>query len=302
MFTEQNISLEIGRTIKSPIRVAELEAIGINKTDFLSFFRPYFDVLEDDLYLIRQQQIRFLETLFKADFDEINALHQDYFEGNKSADVLAKWLGQLDFSQKAIYKNLSTVTRQRSIASFLVSLDQEVVKIDRLFKTDFQQEVTDFRVWKRVFAQTPKEVVEHPLFYELLTKFALMVKEIHPNIKQVKFTAHFMRTIAQKAIPGENSPEGIHEDGAQYIVSALVINRQNVKGGESRIYEKPNSKTESLIYQKTLAPGAFIFQADTGEEKIFGNDLWHNVSPIEPIDDNKLGIRDIIGLDIDVVA
>lgn len=302
MLTEQNVSLQIGRTIKSPIRVANLEEIGIDKTAFLSFFKPYFDELEDDLYLIRQQQMQFLEEAFKVDLDEINALHQGYFEGSISEESLRKWLEQLNSSQEAIYKKLSTVTRQRSIASFVVSLDPEIIEVNRVFETDFQQEVTDFRVWKRVFAQAPKAVVEHDFFYELLTKFALMVKEIHPEIQQVKFTAHFMRTVAQKAIPGENSPEGIHEDGAQYIVSALVINRENVKGGESRIYEKPACNTQSLIYQKALEAGEFIFQADAGEEKTFGNDLWHNVSAIEPVDDTQLGIRDIIGLDIDIVA
>lgn len=302
MLTEQNVSLQIGRMIKSPIRVANLEEIGIDKTAFLSFFKPYFDELEDDLYLIRQQQMQFLEEAFKVDLDEINALHQGYFEGSISEESLRKWLEQLNSSQEAIYKKLSTVTRQRSIASFVVSLDPKTIEVNRIFETNFQQEVTDFRVWKRVFAQAPKAVVEHDFFYELLTKFALMVKEIHPKIQQVKFTAHFMRTVAQKAIPGENSPEGIHEDGAQYIVSALVINRENVKGGESRIYEKPACNTQSLIYQKALEAGEFIFQADTGEEKTFGNDLWHNVSAIEPVDDTQLGIRDIIGLDIDIVA
>lgn len=302
MFTEENVSLEIGRTIKSPIRVADLGMIGIDKTAFLSFFRTYFDELEDDLYLIRQQQIKFLKEAFKADFDEINALHQGYFEGNILEGALEKWLEQLTSTQQAIYQKLSTVTRQRSIANFIISLEDNFLEVNHVFEEGFKQEVTGFRVWKRAFAQAPKAIVEHDFFKELLIKIALIVKEIHTEIKQVKFTAHFMRTIAQKAIPGENSPEGIHEDGAQYIVSALVVNRQNVKGGESRIYEKPNCDTPSLIYKKALEAGEFIFQADTGEEKTFGNDLWHNVSAIEPVDDTQLGIRDIIGLDIDIVA
>ena len=35
----------------------------------------------------------------------------------------------------------------------------------------------------------------------------------------------------------ENSPEGVHQMGADYIVSALVINRINLKGGISDIYD-----------------------------------------------------------------
>lgn len=302
MFTEQDVSLEIGRTIKSPIRVANLEAIGIDKEAFLSFFKPYFETLEDDLYLIRQQQMLFLEELFKDDFEAIHALHQDYFEGRITEDALEKWLKKLTSKQQVIYNKLSTVTRQRSIANFLVSVNNEHLTIQRVFEDDFQQEVSDFRVWKRVFKQAPKSIVEETIFDDLLSKISLMVKEIHPEVKQIKFTVHFMRTIAQKSILGENAPEGIHEDGAQYIVSALVINRENVKGGESRIYEKPTCDTQSLIYKKVLEAGEFIFQADTGEEKTFGNDLWHNVSAIESIHTAELGIRDIIGLDIDIVA
>ena len=30
-----------------------------------------------------------------------------------------------------------------------------------------------------------------------------------------------------------NAPEGIHQDGADYIVSALVLERKNIKGGKA---------------------------------------------------------------------
>jgi len=111
-----------------------------------------------------------------------------------------------------------------------------------------------------------------------------------------------MRTLSHEKIKGENAPEGVHEDGAQYIMSALVVNRQNITGAESQVYEKTSSGLNELIYAKTLQPGEFIFQADTGEEHTFGNDLWHYVTPIEPQDTAELGIRDIIGFDIDILG
>lgn len=110
-----------------------------------------------------------------------------------------------------------------------------------------------------------------------------------------------MRTISQREIKGENSPEGVHEDGAQYIVSALVINRENITGAETQIYEQLGNDRE-LIFNTILAPSEFAFQADTGEEHTFGNDLWHYVTPIQPIDLSKKGIRDIIGFDIEIVT
>ncbi len=302
MVTEKEISKQMGRTIKSPIRVANLEALGMDKAAFLAYYQPLFETLEDDLYLIRQKQMVFLETVFEDDFDEINVLHKDYFEGTNDGKHLEQWIEQLNPTQKAAYDALSIVTRQRNISSFLVTFEAENARVERVVQDDFQQDVEDFRVWKRVFAQATPEAVEHDLFYNLLIKVGEIVRSIHPEVKQLKFTSHFMRTIAQENIPGENAPEGIHEDGAQYIVSALVINRQNVVGGETRIFEKPASNNQTLIYKTVLQPGEFVFQADTGEELTFGNDLWHNVTAIHPVDTTKLGIRDIIGFDIDLVG
>ena len=60
-----------------------------------------------------------------------------------------------------------------------------------------------------------------------LKRFMTLVLEIHPEVHELKVTSHFMRTIAYEQVPGENSPEGIHEDGANYIVSAMVVNYEN---------------------------------------------------------------------------
>ena len=109
-----------------------------------------------------------------------------------------------------------------------------------------------------------------------------------------------MRSISSEITQAENAPEGIHEDGANYIISALVINRENIKGGTSQIHE--NTKVGlQLIHEETLAPGQFIFQADTGEEILFDCDLWHYVTPIQAIQKTHKGYRDIIGLDIELL-
>ena len=68
------------------------------------------------------------------------------------------------------------------------------------------------------------------------------------------------------------------------------------------MYEKDTFGKNELIYKKELAPGEFLFQADTGEEMTFGNDLWHYVTPIQPKDTSHLGVRDIIGFDMDILA
>jgi len=301
MITEKEISKQIGRTIKSPVRVGNVSDLKMNQASFLRFFGPFFEQLQDDVYLVRSKQINFLKITFPADANSIENIHKPYFEGKKSIDALAYWIQQLDTTQKQEFDRLSMITRQRNIATFLIEIWDDQYFVERTVQQGFEQDVDDFRVWKRVFKQASREAVENELFFELLKKMGALVKKIHPEVRKIQITSHFMRTISREKIKGENAPEGVHEDGAQYIVSALVINRQNIIGAESQIYEKTATGSNELIYAKTLQPGEFVFQADTGEEFTFGNDLWHYVTPIEPDDISQPGIRDIIGFDMDIL-
>ncbi|MEW7280050.1 2OG-Fe dioxygenase family protein [Aquimarina sp. 2201CG1-2-11] len=302
MITEKDISKITGRVIKSPIRIGSVTDLGIDTATFLNFFKPCFEELQDDEYLVRGNQITFLKKAFPGESETIEQLHKSYFEGTTTIDVLRRWIEQLDTDQKQEFNHLSMVTRRRNISSFIIEIWDDTFFVERTQQESFKQDVEDFRVWKRVFTQATRKVVENELFFKLLKKIADLVREIHPEIRKVQITSHFMRTISYKQIKGENSPEGVHEDGAQYIMSALVINRQNIVGAESQVYEKGASGSNEMIYHKVLAPGEFIFQADTGEEYTFGNDLWHYVTPIEPLDTSESGIRDIIGFDIDILA
>ncbi len=301
MITEKNISKSLGRTIKSPIRIGNVSDLKMDVKSFLHFFQPFFEELQDDVYMVRGKQIAFLKETFPEDARLIEKLHKPYFEGTKTIDALAYWIQQFNTNQKQEFDQLSTITRQRNISSFLIEIWDDQYFVERIVQQGFEQDVDDFRVWKRDFKQATREAVENELFFELLKKMASLVKKIHPEVRKIQITSHFMRTISKEKIKGENAPEGVHEDGAQYIMSALVVNRQNIKGAESQIYEKTTLDTNELIYKKVLQPGEFIFQADTGEEFTFGNDLWHYVTPIEPEDITNPGIRDIIGFDMDIL-
>jgi len=88
-------------------------------------------------------------------------------------------------------------------------------------------------------------------------------------------------------------PEGIHQDGADYIISGLVMEREGIVGGESTVYG-PDRSTPYL--RTVLQPGQGLFQADAGSP------LWHGVSPIrvDPDSDQPEGHRSIFGFDIHV--
>ena len=154
---------------------------------------------------------------------------------------------------------------------------------ERVYPKEFVQslEANDIRAWPRIFDQTDDALVDNPLFYSFLHEVARYAQKVTPHIqiKELTMTAHFMSVKAKEGVPGNNSPEGAHEDGADFIVSALVINRQNIIGGESQVLEKLIDGSMVQIFNRELQPGEFLFQADTGEEKHYGNDLWHYVTP-----------------------
>jgi hypothetical protein len=106
-------------------------------------------------------------------------------------------------------------------------------------------------------------------------------------------TFHETGTVARQGRGATNAPEGVHQDGADYIVSALVVERVNVEGGMSLIVDDDTGTVFSVV----LEPGQGIFQADRGSS------LWHYVTPIllggEGRDE---GVRNIFGFDVAVSA
>lgn len=78
-------------------------------------------------------------------------------------------------------------------------------------------------------------------------------------------------------------PEGIHQDGYN-MIAICCINRENIKGGISRIYDID----KNIIYSKELEQG----------EMIIINDIknYHDVTNIELVDATKPGYRDVIVL------
>ena len=98
-----------------------------------------------------------------------------------------------------------------------------------------------------------------------------------------------MRTYVNPSFDSNPAPEGIHRDGANYIISGLVLNRQNVTGGMSKVY-LVDKKTE--VFKRELQPGEGLFQAD--EENLY----WHSVTSLHRKNPSWQGWRSIIGFDV----
>lgn len=90
------------------------------------------------------------------------------------------------------------------------------------------------------------------------------------------------RILARDGAAGQPTPEGMHRDGVDYVLT-LLMTRQSISGGTSRVYE---ASTKECIAEVTLAEaGEFLFADDKR--------LLHSVTPVTPAGSNA-GHRDVL--------
>jgi hypothetical protein len=96
-----------------------------------------------------------------------------------------------------------------------------------------------------------------------------------------QINVHQNRTVADGGRPGPLTPEGVHHDGHEFVMIA-VLRRVNVGGGETRLW-KPGA--EAPFWTGTLAPGQAVLLDDRA--------LAHDVTDVLSADGGP-GHRDIV--------
>lgn len=91
---------------------------------------------------------------------------------------------------------------------------------------------------------------------------------------------HLIRTHAKDDIEGVPVPEGVHQDGVNFLIMGSV-SRESINGGVSYVYE---AKDADPIFETVLTPGEAIIIDDI--------QLFHMASPIVATDGE--GHRDMI--------
>lgn len=93
---------------------------------------------------------------------------------------------------------------------------------------------------------------------------------------------HPYRILAKRHGRGQPTPEGLHRDGVDYIVS-LMVSRRNVAGGETTITDNDGC----VLWQRTL---------QTPLDIMIGKDAQtlHAVSPVARVDPDKDAHRDVL--------
>jgi hypothetical protein len=284
--------------LEQPIRIISLKDMNLNIKDIINISN--YEEYAWDKYLLRQNKIYFLKEKLKFACLEIsNTFWNSYYIGNIK-DIELKFLYNKLSTNDLLHFNNIIPTRKRLISEFnIIKINNNWIT-ERVETNEFTQvnglvnikDKQDYRLSKRVFKELPKYTEGEYLKIFLIYIANILNINLDNKIKQLNIIVHHTIIYTNNSIVATNSPEGIHQDGMDYIVSALVIERNNIKGGESIVYGS-DSKTE--ILKITLDNGLGILQPDKNTE------LWHTVTPIQQENESKLGYRASIGFDISIV-
>jgi hypothetical protein len=97
--------------------------------------------------------------------------------------------------------------------------------------------------------------------------------------------AHQIRIVALPGEPGLPAPEGIHQDGTDFLTLHMV-RRHNVEGGQTTIYDLHRQPVWSHTLQEAL--DSLILEDPR---------VLHGVTPVCSADGHAPGTRDMLGLD-----
>lgn len=99
-----------------------------------------------------------------------------------------------------------------------------------------------------------------------------------------RIQAHQFRIIARPQQSGRPTPEGVHKDGAEFIL-IMLMDRHNVQGGTSQVYD---NTMQPLCEGELKQRGDLMLVNDHA--------VYHGVTEITPIDPTRPAWRDVLVL------
>ena len=94
--------------------------------------------------------------------------------------------------------------------------------------------------------------------------------------------AHQFRIEAQPGQAGQPTPEGMHQDGVDWVL-VLMIGRVNIASGETSIHG----------LDRTLL-GSFTLQQPMDAALVDDHRVFHGVTPVQPLDPDQPAHRDVL--------
>lgn len=266
-----------------PISVVDSIGMCLNLKAMQNKFLNYYAEYQDDLYLLHRNRIDYIKQFVEIPSDDIyNDIYFDFSSLNLENHILTNVINFKSY-------------RKRLISKYLVTLDKN--RIERVDSGVFAQSLAlvdddsfDYRKMDRVFKELPDALFDDDL--RKIIFFVLNKIRSFTGFSNFQLIVHHTFIFCENANIATNSPEGVHQDGMDFIMSAFVVERKNVKGAKSIIY---GGDKKNKLFECTLKDGQGILQAD------LNTDLWHEVTEISQIDLNEMAYRSSIGFDVKVL-
>lgn len=134
----------------------------------------------------------------------------------------------------------------------------------------------------RIFDPLESAFVMHPTLNRVLDWLTTLYDQCEGTRQRWNIRLHPYRVLAKQDEKGNPTPEGLHRDGVDYIVSMLV-SRRNLEGGETTVTDNDRI----VLWRRTLQKPLDI---------VIAKDAYtmHSVSPVSPIDGSKEAYRDVL--------
>ncbi|MEA5616702.1 2OG-Fe dioxygenase family protein [Cronbergia sp. UHCC 0137] len=182
------------------------------------------------------------------------------------------------FNNLPIDPHIQGKYRSRRLSRFVVSGDK-LIKLPHGYLYQGQEYNPLSGDVKREFAELENSLIEQDSFQKLILAFSDSCK-LHP---EAEIGVHQIRTTCSPNNLGNPAPEGIHQDGTDFI-GIFSVARDNIQGGETHLYA---AKKEKPVFNKILQPGELVIVND--------HEFFHFTTPIKPqVPD--LGTRDVFVL------
>jgi hypothetical protein len=269
-----------------PVHIFRLAELGVDCDQFVRDVRPSFDRLEWDRYDPMKVQLAYLAGLGEPMATEARRIQEH--QGPDRLALHDALINRLPAEHKATVDAMLPF-RRRAMRKFrLERIANGEWSAECSADATFVQPVSDYRKQTRVFSLIESEIANHAGVLMMMSCAAETAHASDPAVKAFDAVLHQVAVVARPGMSGFPAPEGVHQDGAPFIVSALVVERHGVTGGVSKIY---NGRGTNPVVEIQLKAGEGIFQADAG------TDLWHEITPIE-LEREGVGHRMTFGIDL----
>lgn len=136
---------------------------------------------------------------------------------------------------------------------------------------------------EREYQPIESKVINNPVFSGLLS-CSLSLVDAQSAARNWRIEAHQFRILANEEQPGKPTPEGIHQDGVDYVFVAM-IDRHNIMGGITRVYSRAGKLLHSMKMRRPLD----LLMLDDAE-------VFHYVTPVKPLWPDLPSWRDVLVL------